>query len=56
MNYERFERQENGISKKIFLVDMKQDKTASGFSSLADAGIRKMLAEGKKVLVIASKK
>lgn len=52
MNYERFQ-QDN---KKIFLVDMKQDKNASGFSSLADAGIRKMLKEEKKVLIVANKK
>ena len=52
MNYERFERGD----KKIFLVDMKQDRTASGFSSLADGGIRKMIKEGKKVLIIANKK
>lgn len=52
MNYERFE----VGSKKIFLVDMKQDRTASGFSSLADGGIRKMIKEGKKVLIIANKK
>lgn len=52
MNYERFDRED----KKIFLVDMRQDKSASGFSSLADAGIRKMLNEKKKVLIIASKK
>ena len=52
MHYERFEQG----NKKIFLVDMMEDKSASGFSALADAGIRKMLAEGKKVLIIANKK
>lgn len=52
MNYERFERD----GKNIFLVDMRQDQRAAGFSSLADAGIRKMLKQKKKVLIIASKK
>gem|GEM_PF-3615211 len=41
MDYERIERDK----KKIFLVDMKQDRTAAGFSALADAGIRKMISE-----------
>lgn len=52
MNYERFERD----GKNIFLVDMRQDQRAAGFSSLADAGIHKMLKANKKVLIIASKK
>ena len=52
MQYERFEH----WKKKIFLVDMKEDKPIGFFSSLAQHTLEKYIPQGKKILIIGGKK
>jgi hypothetical protein len=48
MNYERFDHDIQGTKKSIFLVNMTKEITPY-FSQLANDGIEKYLAQGKKI-------
>jgi tRNA A37 N6-isopentenylltransferase MiaA len=52
MQYEQFLHGQ----KKVYLVDMKEDKTTAMFSSLADMTLEKYSAQGKRILIVGGKK
>lgn len=55
MNYERFDHENNGTKKSIFLVNMTKEITPY-FSQLAIQGIEKYLHQGKKIAILVNKK